>query len=175
MTESVAKRLIEELSFQNSELIKQNTALQFSKHKVEKESENLNLLYDLTSLGYLVLDINEKIIQFNYNVEKLFGQSISELINSNFSSHIVKEYLSDFNGFLKKAKETKINQTCKIKLISNKKHHYFVYLYGLYIEKEQHYIISLKNIAVKEHFKAIIKENNYLFEETQKLAKIYST
>ncbi|MFT5755287.1 MAG: hypothetical protein ACI924_002541, partial [Flavobacterium sp.] len=71
MTELESKKLIEELSFQNSELIRQNTALQVSKHKVETESEKLNLLYDLTSLGYLVLDINEKIVQVNDNVPKL--------------------------------------------------------------------------------------------------------
>jgi PAS domain S-box-containing protein len=174
MTESVSKKLIEELSFQNSELIKQNTALQISKHKAEKESEKLNLLYDLTSLGYLVLDIKKKIVKFNDNVPKLLGQTISELINTNFSSYIVKDYLSNFNGFLNKSKETKIKQTCKVKLISNKKENYFVYLIGLYIEKEQHYVISIKDITKKKNFKSELKLNDFYSDKILQLAVIGS-
>jgi PAS domain S-box-containing protein len=174
MTELESKKLIEELSFQNSELIKQNTALQVSKHKVETESEKLNLLYDLTSLGYLVLDINEKIVQVNDNVPKLLEQTISELINTNFSLYIVKDYISNFNVFLKKAKETKIKQTCKVELITNKKEHCFVYLNGLYIEKEKHFILTIKNITKKQNFKNELKSTIFYSNKILKLAVLGS-
>lgn len=160
-----AKKLIEELSSQNAELIKHNTALQLSKHKLENESEKLNQLYDLTALGYLVLDSKAKIVQYNDKVAKLIGYSFSELLHSNFSSYIVNEDLPEFSTFLLQAKETKLKHTCTVKLISNKKQYYFVSLNALYLEKEQHYIIALKNSSTKEDLKNKLKVSNFQSEK----------
>ncbi|WP_016990947.1 PAS domain-containing protein [Flavobacterium sp. ACAM 123] len=137
MTEADLKSLIDELRCQNSELVRLNTRLQLSKNKAEEASKTSNLFYDFSSLGYIVLNTKGKIVQINIIGAKMLEQTTAELINSHFSLNVVSESLSYFESFLLKSKETKIRQTCKIRLISKKKYPYTIHISSSFFRKRK--------------------------------------
>ncbi|MCW2120297.1 PAS domain S-box protein [Flavobacterium sp. 7A] len=174
MIELESKKIIEKLRIQNSKLIKQNKALQFSKKNAEKDLEQLNLLCDFSVLGYIILGLDKRIVSINHSGSKIMGLCNAELVNFKFNQFIPLEYLPTFDDFLKKAVDTKSKQNCEIEIITKDNLQIFVQLFGLYLENESQYAISIKNISKKVNFRNKLEENNFFFNATQRFGVIGS-
>ena len=168
------KKTIAELILQNSELEKQNKKLQISKSKTERHAELINLFYDFSDIGYVILDFNKKIVHINDSAAKIIQLPNSELINAAFSQFIPEIHRATFDSFLERSALTKRRSNCKIELVINDNTQIVVQLFGLYLEEEKQYGISLKNISKKVNFINKLKENAFFFNETQRLGVIGS-
>ena len=163
------EQLIFELRAKNFELQQQNTNMQLINNEDKEALEELKLFYDFTALGYLTLNGQNKIISINSSGEHLFQKTASELINSNFFNLIPTEFHVPFELFLKQTKASSAQQSCSIKLIINNASAIYVDFTGLYIPTQRNYILQIKNVSKKVHFKNLLSENDFFFNETQRL------
>jgi PAS domain S-box-containing protein len=174
MTETISKEIIEALNFQNTRLITENMALQFSKEKAEREIEQLKLMYNFSSSCCLVLDVDAKIVTLNKSASFFLTETNNDLIDCSFRQFIVQEQLLDFNGFLRKVKQNSGNHTCNFELITNQKKHFFVNVSGLFLQNEQQYVLTILDRTVKELEKKKFLANDFILSEIQRIGNIGS-
>ncbi len=174
MTESVSKRVIKDLTFQNTALIEQNLALQFSIKKNEDALEKLNLFFDFTALGCIVLDSDKRIIELNTATSQLLEQPISALIHTDFLQFVPKKHKFDFEVFLKKTIGTTQKQSCKIKLVVNNATVLSIDFVGIYFEKKKQHLLTMSNVTKKVNCLKQIKQSDFFYNETQRLGQIGS-
>jgi PAS domain S-box-containing protein len=173
MVESKPQNLIEELKARNIELTIQNKELQLAKDKAEIAAQKLNLLCDLSLVGYFIIDCRGKIVEFNSSGLSLLGKTDDELLNYTFSQFITKKKLPDFNIFLLKAKETNAENFCVTELTINQEKNVIVHLTVRFLEKEQQYLITTLEIIKKSLQKIFLwKRSLFLkkFKELETLA-----
>ncbi len=75
LTEAVEQLNIslEELNVAQEELIQQNEELELTRQQVDKERQRYQELFDFAPDGYLVTDINGKILEANQAASQLFA------------------------------------------------------------------------------------------------------
>ncbi|MFV8376764.1 PAS domain S-box protein [Flavobacterium sp. LB1P71] len=174
MVESKPQNLIEELKARNIELTIQNQELQLAKDKAEIAAQKLNLLCDLSLVGYFIIDCRGKIVKFNNSGLALLGKTGEDLLNFNFSQFITKKKLPNFNTFLLKVKETNVENFCVTELTINQEKHVLVYLTVRFLEKEQQYLITAVDRTEKKLLKNILPEKESFFKEIQRIGNIGS-
>ncbi|MFV8322802.1 PAS domain S-box protein [Flavobacterium sp. LS2R12] len=174
MVESKPQNLIEELKARNIELTIQNQELQLAKDKAEIAAQKLNLLCDLSLVGYFIIDCRGKIVKFNNSGLALLGKTGEDLLNFTFSQFITKKKLSNFNTFLLKVKETNTENFCVTELTINKEKHVLVYLTVRFLEKEQQYLITALDRTEIKFLKNILQEKESIFKEIQRIGNIGS-
>ncbi|MFV8339609.1 PAS domain S-box protein [Flavobacterium sp. LB3P21] len=174
MVESKPQNLIEELKARNIELTIQNQELQLAKDKAEIAAQKLNLLCDLSLVGYFIIDCRGKIVKFNNSGLALLGKTGEDLLNFNFSQFITKKKLPNFNTFLLQVKETNVENFCVTELTINQEKHVLVYLTVRFLEKEQQYLITAVDRTEKKLLKNILPEKESFFKEIQRIGNIGS-
>ncbi|MDI5950046.1 PAS domain S-box protein [Flavobacterium yafengii] len=174
MVESKPQNLIEELKARNIELTIQNQELQLAKDKAEIAAQKLNLLCDLSLVGYFIIDCRGKIVKFNNSGLALLGKTGDDLLNFTFSQFITKKNLPNFNTFLLKVKETNVENFCVTELTINQEKQVLVYLTVRFLEKEQQYLIAALDRTEKKLLKNILPEKESIFKEIQRIGNIGS-
>ncbi|MDI6033539.1 PAS domain S-box protein [Flavobacterium sp. LB2P84] len=174
MVESKPQNLIEELKARNIELTIQNQELQLAKDKAEIAAQKLNLLCDLSLVGYFIIDCRGKIVKFNNSGLALLGKTGDDLLNFTFSQFITKKNLPNFNTFLLKVKETNVENFCVTELIINQEKQVLVHLTARFLEKEQEYLITALDRTEKKLLKNILPKKESIFKEIQRIGNIGS-
>ncbi|SHG30578.1 PAS domain S-box-containing protein [Flavobacterium segetis] len=173
---SVSKHsiVIQELRVTNLNLIKENQELQLAKDAAELLNLKAKLFYEFSPIGHYSIDCNGTILHANNSGAKLLKKNSDDLISLSFSQFINEKHLTDFNTFLLKAKEVNPENFCDVELTVNKNNNIFVKLNGVFLEKEQHYVITAIYRTKKEQIKKKIEENSFFFKETQRIGHIGS-
>ena len=174
MVESKPQNLIKELKARNIELTIQNQELQLAKDKAEIDVQRLNLLCDLSLVGYFIIDCRGKIVKFNNSGLALLGKTGDDLLNFTFSQFITKKNLPNFNTFLLKVKETNVENFCVTELTINQEKQVLVHLTVRFLEKEQQYLITALDRTEKKLLKNILPKKESIFKEIQRIGNIGS-
>ena len=140
-------KLIQELENSQLELEKQNTQLQLADEKTRILSRKYLALYDFAPMGYYTIDHDGKICELNICGALLLGRERFSLVGCNFWQFISWNSLPVFNAFLKKADETKVNQSCEVKLLLEGSSSNLVHMEGFATKNNQKYIIAAVEIA----------------------------
>ncbi|MDA3943053.1 MAG: ATP-binding protein [Bacteroidetes bacterium] len=116
LTESDNLKLIQELEVHQIELEMQNEELRLATKKAELAKKKYTELYDFAPTGYLTLSKEGVIIELNIQAERLLGKQRSQLINSSFGFFVAMDTRAVYNRFLEKLFQTKIEESCELKL-----------------------------------------------------------
>jgi PAS domain S-box-containing protein len=174
IVESKPQNLIEKLKSHIIELTTQNKDLQLVKDELEIAAKKLHLFCDISTVGYYVIDITEKIVEFNSSGLALLGKTADELLNFTFSQFITKKNLPDFKDFLLKARETDAENFCNLELTINQDKHLIVDLTVRFLVNEQQYLIAAHEKTERKLAKNIFLEKESIFKEIQRIGNIGS-
>jgi len=117
-----------ELEIQNEELLKANKEFFNIQEQLEKTRKKYADLYDFTTVGYCTLDKNGQILDANLTAAEQLCVKKNKLINRQFDDYIVQEDQDKFSLHLKKAFETKTQQTGEMRLKRKGGSHFYAQL-----------------------------------------------
>lgn len=109
-------KLISELELHQLELELQNEELSLAMDVALLAEKKYTELYDFAPLGYLSLTEAGEVTNLNRSAERLLEREHSSLINSRFGFFVSLEMKPVYNEFLQKVFETKLIQSCELKL-----------------------------------------------------------
>jgi len=108
--------LISELEALRNELDLRDEELRKSRLKLETAREDLFNLYEMSPVGYLVLDRNGAITRSNPAFPKLINKERHQLTNAVFAELILREDRNHFNAVLHKVMTSNEKSICEVKL-----------------------------------------------------------
>ena len=109
--------LIHELEVHQIELEMQNDELLESRRELEAAREDFFNLYEMSPVGYLVLDENGTIVMANLAGAQLLGKERSYLRNSVFAGFMPLPERRLFNVSFLRARSGKKKEICEVKLV----------------------------------------------------------
>ena len=141
--ETDEKRLLHELQVHQIELKMQNEELRQAYEPAELALKNYTMIFELTLLGYFLLESEGTILDLNFVGADLLGERRFTLINNKFNLFVSDESISLFNDFLERVYTSTTKESCSVLLGSEKKGLRSVYMEGLVIDEEQKCLLSV--------------------------------
>ena len=123
-------KLIHELEVYQIELEMQNEELLFAKEQAELATEKYTELYDFAPSGYFTLSKEGKVIDVNLTGANILGKERLKLRNSQFGFFVSDDTKNIFNLFLEKIFNSKVRESCEVKLLPNDQSVFYGYLTG---------------------------------------------
>ncbi len=145
--EADLKRLVHELQVSQIELEMQNEELRQAYQTAETALKKFTMLFDLSPMGYLILDPEAAICELNFTAADMLGERRFSLINSNFKLHLSEESKSVFNNFYKKIYTTSAKESCEVVLAYSKESLCTVYIEGVVADDDQRCLLSVVDIS----------------------------
>ena len=108
-----------ELQVHQIELEMQNDELIYSKERTNEIAEKYIDLYNFAPIGYFTLSREGIIIEANNFGSQMLGVDPYQLVNCNFDSFIINEDIKNFVFFIEKAFESKLIETCMVRMPMN--------------------------------------------------------
>jgi len=164
MPEPEALRIIHELEVHQIELEMQNDELIEANVRAVKEAERYAELYDFAPSGYFTLSRDGNIIELNLNGANMLGKERSHLKNRQFALFVSRDTRPVFNLFLEKAFQSKIQETCEIKLVTNGKLPMYVLLTGNVAENQEQCNVVMVDITKLKLAETALVTNNLRLE-----------
>lgn len=137
------KELLRELQIHQIELEIQNKELQQAYERAEKALKKFTLLFDLSAMGYFILDPEGSITELNFTGAEMLKERRFSLINSKFALFVSEKSKPIFSIFLKNIFTNKAKESCEIQLGYNDKYLRNVYMEGVVIEDNQKCLLSV--------------------------------
>jgi PAS domain S-box-containing protein len=172
MIEANSKRIIQELKSRNIELTIQNRQLLLEKS--ELAAQKINIFHETFPVAYYIINCDSDIVECSCNGASLLGTTNNALIGLNFGEFIPVKNLLEFNAFLQIIKGNSIQNSYDIELTTNEKKQLFVHLTATFIEKEQHYLVTIIDNTKNEQLKKKFLENEIVFKEVQRIGHVGS-
>ena len=172
MIEANSKRIIQELKSRNNELTIQNRQLLLEKS--ELAAQKINIFHETFPIAYYIINCDGYIVDCSSNGASLLGITNNALIGLNFGEFIPIKNLLEFNTFLQIIKGNSIQNSYDIELTTNEKKQLFVHLTVRFIEKEQHYLVTILDNTSNEQLKKKFLENEIVFKEVQRIGHVGS-
>lgn len=108
------QHLLDELQARQSELERQNAALQAAAETGQRFTE----LYELAPVAYFSIDPDSTIRLLNGAGARLLAIDRTQLSAQRLAAHIANDSLPDFNTFLHRAFSSGDNESCELRLIA---------------------------------------------------------
>jgi PAS domain S-box len=124
-------KVIHELQVYQIELEMQNEELRRAQSELEESRNKYADLYDFAPVGYFTLDEKALILEVNLTGAALLGVERNYLINQLFSRYIDRESSDMFYLYRKQLLETKVQQTCELKMLRKDGTPFYVQLGGV--------------------------------------------
>jgi len=119
LTEIDVLKINHELQVHQIELEMQNDELIYSKERTDEIAEKYIDLYNFAPIGYFTLSREGIIIEANNFGSQMLGVDPYQLVNCNFDSFIINEDIKNFVFFIEKAFESKLIETCMVRMPMN--------------------------------------------------------
>lgn len=141
------KKLFHELQIHHLELELQNEALQIEHVKAEVALKKYTILFDMSSMGYFLLDPDGTISELNFTAADLLHERRFALKGTNFKLFVSDESKSVFNIFFKKVFVNHHQESCRIMITSNDNAPIEVYIEGIIVDNDQRCLLSVINLS----------------------------
>jgi len=143
-------KLIHELEVHQVELELQNDELLRARTIAEVATNKYTNLYEFAPSGYFTLSTGSEIIEMNITGTQMLGKNRSKLINHRFTLFVAPDTRLVFNLFLEKVFQSKIQETCEVKLIVNVDIPKYVLLTGIITENQKQCNITMVDISERK-------------------------
>ena len=128
------KKLIHELQVHQIELEMQNEELRQAQVELEESRTRYFDLYDFAPIGYLTFDRKGLIVEVNLTGADLLGVERKHLIKRGFSQFIERDYQDVFYFHRTLVFESKIRQSCELKLMKSDGTSVYAHLESIAVE-----------------------------------------
>lgn len=145
--ETDLKKLLHELQVHQIELEMQNEELRKAYETSEKALKRHTMIFDLSLLGYFILDSEGAICELNFTGAEMLGEKRFSLIDSNFKLFVSEGSKVVFTNFLKKIYTSNAKETCKVLLDYDKKPLSYVYIEGVVTEDDGKCFLSIVDVS----------------------------
>jgi PAS domain-containing protein len=147
LKEADINKLVHELQVHQIELEMQNEELKQAYETAEKALKKYTMLFDLSPLGYFLLDADGTICDLNFTGADILGERRFSLVDANFKLFISEDSKPVFNDFFKKIYASNVKESCEVSLINDNKPACKVYMEGVVTEDEQKCLLSVVDIS----------------------------
>jgi len=166
-------KLIHELAVHQIELELQNDEINLAKEQAAKVAlQKYAELYDFAPLGFITLSDIGEIIAINICGAQMLGKQVSTLKKSRFAFFVSDDTKPIFNSFLFKVFNNNVKESCEIIILVKDKLPAYVYLSGIFIENEEHCLVSMVDVTARKQDEELIKENSSRLELAMKVANM---
>ncbi|MDD2490521.1 MAG: hypothetical protein PHO84_08615 [Dysgonamonadaceae bacterium] len=142
-----AQKLLHELQVHQVELEMQNEELRHAYETAELTLKKYTLVFELSSVGYFMLDAEGAICDLNFSGAEMLGERRFSLMNSNFKLFVSEKSKSVFNNFFQRLYTSYAIESCEVLLGSDKKSFHSVYMEGVVTEDDQKCLLSVVDIS----------------------------
>ena len=125
----------------------QNEELRRAQDMAEAALKKYTMLFDLSPLGYFLLDSDGTICDLNYTGADMLSERRFSLINSNFKLFIAEESKHIFNDFFKKVYTSTSKESCKVFFGYENNIRTCAYVEGVVTGDEQKCLLSVVDIS----------------------------
>ena len=108
-------RIVHELRTHQIELEMQNEELRRVQVELVESRDRYSDLYDSAPVGYVTISREGLVIEANMTAAKLLGVARHNLLKNSFSRFIRSDFHNEYYLLLRKALETKTEQTCEVR------------------------------------------------------------
>ena len=147
ISETNTLKLIHELQVHQIELKMQNDELNLANTQVKVAAEKYTELYEFAPIGYFTLSREGKIIELNHCGAKMLGKDRQHLKNNLFVFFVSEETKPIFRLFLEKIFQTKSEETCEVKLVTNDDIQMYVLVTGIITENQEQCNVTAVDIT----------------------------
>jgi len=147
LKEADVNKLLHELQVHQIELEMQNEELRQAYDTAETALKKYTMLFDLSPMGYFLLDPDGTICDLNFTGADILGDRRFSLINSNFKLFISEDSRPVFNDFYKKVYASIAKESCEVMIGYENKPLCRVHMEGVVTEDEQKCLLSVVNIS----------------------------
>lgn len=145
--EADVKRLLHQLQVHQIELEMQNEELRRAYETAENALKRYTLLFDLSPMGYFILDAEGAICELNFRGAEILGERRFSLIDSNFKLFVSEGSKPVFNNFHRKVFNSNAKESCEVLLAYDKNPMRFVYIEGVVIDTDKKCLLSVVDIS----------------------------
>ena len=148
-----AQQRIHELQASQRDLEMQNAALLTAQIQLEREHRKYRNLFEVSSVGLLVLDPEACIREANLTFAQMLGIEVSELIGRRLSDFVAPDWQDTYKFFLQRLRTSKQTQQCEINLIHDDL--FVVKLHGLPLSEDgenARYYVAVCNMTAEKQF-----------------------
>jgi len=143
-------KLIHELEVYQVELELQNDELRRARTVAEVATSKYTNLYEFAPSGYFMLSTASEIIEINITGAQMLGKERSKLINNRFTDFVSPDTKPVFNLFLEKVFQSKIQETCEVKLVKNGDVPTYVLLTGIITENVEQCNVTMVDMTERK-------------------------
>ncbi len=173
LSETNKLKLIHELEVHKIELEMQNEELKLAKEKAELAEKKYTELYAWAPSGLLSLTATGEITDLNFSAVRLLEKEYDELIKSSFGFYVSSDTRADFNTFLQKIYNTKIKQTCELKLTVAHNTIKYVLVNGITSKIDKKCLISITDISKHIYLERELIKSRKKAEENDRLKSAF--
>ena len=145
--ETDIKKILHELQVHQIELEMQNEELRQAYETTETALKKYTILFDLSPMGYFMLDSEGAICELNFTGADMLGERRFSLVNSNFKLFISEGSKPVFNKFFRKVYTSNAKESCEVLLGYDNKPLCSVYMEGVVTEDDQKCLLSVVDIS----------------------------
>lgn len=173
-TEEEIRVLVHELQVHQIELELQNEELQRAIAIAEEMRDRFFDLYNFAPVGYFTFGENGAIREVNLAGADLLGFEREKLLNRRFQVFLVQEDIPLFNNFCRDLFETKINQSCEVRINKENMPPITVMIEGVYYCNKERYSGQIRAtvIDISERKKAEAEKEKLIHELKEALDKV---
>lgn len=142
-----AQKLLHELQVHQVELEMQNEELRHAYENAELTLKRYTLVFELSSVGYFMLDAEGAICDLNFSGAEMLGERRFSLIDSNFKLFVSEKSKPVFNNFFKRLYTSYAIESCEVLLGADKKTFSSVYIEGVVTEDDQKCLLSVIDVS----------------------------
>jgi len=162
-------KLLHELELQKIELELQNEELKLEREKVAIAT----VLFDFAPAGFFTLDRTGKILQLNHSGALQLMKERASLTGSDIKTYISDESLAIFEEFLNTIIQSRIKQSCEIKLLPDGFTEVYMHFEGVISEDEHKCLVTSLDITERKQAEEKLKENEEIFNQFLQNSPIY--
>lgn len=140
-------KLLHELQVHQIELEIQNEELRQAYETAETALKRYTRVYDLSLIGYFMLDKEGTILSLNFTAADTLGERRFSLINSNFKFFIADKSKPIFNNLLRRAYTSYSKESCEVVLGIKKEESRPIYIEAVVSEDDQECLLSVIDIS----------------------------
>lgn len=148
------EKLIEELELQNAKL---RQAIE----NTEAASRKFSALYEHAPTAYFTLNPDKSISDVNLIGASMLGKDKSSLLNVNFSRLVSRDTRPLFIELLKLAVETRVKQTCEVRLETEANPSLYTYLECIYFAEDNKCLLTALDITLRKQSEEKIRSQYF--------------
>ena len=122
------EELIEELKIHQIELEHQNDELTSTQKELERSEKRYRELFNNSPVGYLIIDLDYKILTVNKTICSLMNLYYHELMEQRFSKFIHPEFQDKFYFYIKNIDKIESNNVVDLKIKRSKEDYFYARL-----------------------------------------------